>query len=87
MSRDSVVFGIIIGILLPALVVGVMVGILYLSGRLPTKELLSSIVILGIAANGLVARYQSKKGSELQMRGVMAITMLEVLTWVFLFLL
>lgn len=87
MSKDSVLFGIILGLLVPAIVIGVIVGALYLAGKLPTKDLLSSIVILGIATNGLVARYQFKKGGERQMRGVMAITMIEVLTWFFLFLL
>lgn len=87
MNRDSVIFGILMGILIPAAVVGLIVGIFYIAGKLPTKELFSSIVILGIAANGLVARFQSKRNMEMAMRGVMAITMLSVLAWVFIFLL
>lgn len=82
---NSVIAGILVGLALPILIVGLILLIFFLSDKTPTRELISSIAILGIASNGLLARYYNKQYADYTARGLMAVTMVLVLGWVIFF--
>lgn len=85
----KLLIGIAIGVLVPFLIVGLIYLITYilLENMVPSKELLSSIVIFGIAFNAIIANFHHKRGKERRSMGVMIATMVLVVVWSFIFLL
>ncbi|MBL4705616.1 MAG: hypothetical protein JKY54_13920 [Flavobacteriales bacterium] len=85
-KKDHVLLGILWGLLLPLVFIVIVYIIFSFSDKEPTLDLMGQIVFLGIAGNILPAKYYTKKKLDRTQRGILAITMLEVVTWAIQFI-
>lgn len=87
LKKNHIVWGVLWGLLLPAIIISGVYFAFYLNGLLLAWELMGQIVIFSIATNIVPAQYFSKRYVEYTARGVMVVTMLLVLLWAILFML
>ncbi|MFT7612661.1 MAG: hypothetical protein ACI9J3_001624 [Parvicellaceae bacterium] len=85
LKKNHIAWGMVWGLLVPFLVIAIIYGVMMTRDLVPTNEFLGQIIFLGIAFNLIPARYFHRRKIELTSRGVMAITMLEVVAWAILF--
>jgi len=57
LKKDSLLFGIIIGIVMPALVFGILYLLLSAAPNMATNKQIAKLLVMGIVPNGLLLRY------------------------------
>lgn len=83
--RDNIIFGIILGVITPAIVVALVWLVFYYKGVELKLDLLEKLILFAFALNGFYLRFYHKNKLDNSFKGVMIATFVYVFYWVFKF--